>query len=97
MPNHIIMYQTPNLTPVLPKNTKMENPQQPPIIVTSLPLPLDHTLTSLLEVALQGQGLALNFILENQPVTLIIQNAAHLAKVMVEALNRALAAFAPKF
>lgn len=61
--------------------------------MTSLPLPLDHKPTLWLEVALQVQGLAYNFTLGNQPVTLIVQDPAHLVRVTMEALTRALASF----
>ncbi|OIT36184.1 hypothetical protein A4A49_65983, partial [Nicotiana attenuata] len=65
-----------------------------PIILNFTPPPLDHTPTSWLEVPLQGQGTCYNFQLRNQPITLIIQNPTHLARVTIlETLNKGLATF----
>lgn len=63
--------------------------------ITTHPLPPDHQPTSWLEVALQGQGISYEFSINNKKVTLIVQNPAHLARVIVEALNKALMAFGP--
>lgn len=75
IPKDAIMNQLVNITasPKTKKITKMEKSQLPPTIVTSLPLPSDHSPTSWMEVTLQGHGLAYNFTLKNQPVKLIVQ------------------------
>lgn len=75
------------------RNKKIPQSQPPPIIITTTPLPLDHTPASWLELALQGQGLTDNFFLGNQLVTLIIQNPSLLARVTMEAMNRGLTNF----